>query len=110
VPLDPAQVQAAKDAGRIVVKPQDGGKVRHLISPYLQPGDSLTADLDPAASTALGLGVDTYLDKPEEPVTLALQMGTLPDGAVYPAQTTLEAKAKSITVVVQDSGYRPVSR
>jgi len=32
----------------------------------------------------------------------------LNDGTSYPAQTTLEAKAKNIKVVVQNSGYKPM--
>jgi hypothetical protein len=110
VPPDPAKIQAAKDAGRIATNPQAGGKVRLVISQYVKPGDALTIDLDAAANQLLGLGINTYLDKPDEPVTLAVQMGALPDGAVYAAQSTLEAKAKNITVVVKNSGYRPASR
>ncbi len=106
VPPDAAQIQAAKDAGRVAVNPQ-GGKVSFVVSQYLQPGDSLAIDLDPAANRLLGLHVKTYLDSPDEPVTLAVQMGALPDGAVYTEQTTLDVKAKNITVVVRNSGYRP---
>jgi hypothetical protein len=47
---------------------------------------------------------------PQDVVTLAVQMSSLPDGAIYAGQTTLEAKAKNITVVVQNSGYRPVQQ
>jgi hypothetical protein len=110
VPPDPARIQAAKDAGRIAMTPPAGGKLSLVISQYLQPGDSLTLDVDPAANRLAGLGVNTYLDKPEDAVTLAVQMNSLPDGALYAAQTTLEAKAKNITVVVQNSGYRPVAK
>lgn len=110
VPPDPAKIQAAKDAGRIATTPQAGGKVRLVISQYLKPGDSLTLDVDAAASRLTGLGVNSYLDKPDEPVTLAVQMNALADGALYAAQTTLEAKAKNITVVIQNSGHRPAAR
>jgi hypothetical protein len=110
VPPDPAKIQAAKDAGRVAANPQAGGKVRLVISQYLQPGDSLSLDVDAAASRLTGLGVNTYLDKPDEPVTLAVQMNALPDGALYAAQTTLDAKAKNITVVIQNSGHRPVQQ
>ena len=110
IPPDPAKIQAAKDAGRIATNPQAAGKVRIVISQYLKPGDSLTLDLDAAASRLTGLGVNTYLDKPDETVTLAVQMNALADGALYAAQTTLEAKAKNITVVIQNSGHRPVAR
>jgi hypothetical protein len=110
VPPDPARIQAAKDAGRIAVEPQAGGRVRLVISEYLQPADALTIDLDPAASRLVGLGVNSYLDTPDDPVTLAVKMDALPDGATYAAETTLDAKAKNITVVIRNSGYRPVSQ
>jgi len=110
VPPNPQQIQAAKDAGRIAVTPQESGKARIAISQYLKPGDSLTIDMDPAAKTIVGLGVSSYLDTKEDVVTLAVQMNALPDGAIYAGQTTLDAKAKHITVVIQNSGYRPVQR
>jgi hypothetical protein len=110
VPPDPAKIQAAKDAGRIATNPQAAGKVRLVISQYLKPGDSLTLDVDATANRLTGLGVNTYLDKPDEPVTLAVQMNALPDGALYAAQTTLDVKAKNITVVIQNSGHRPVAK
>jgi hypothetical protein len=110
VPPNPQQIQAAKDAGRVAVTPQAGGKVHVAISQYLKPGDSLTIDMDAAAKTIAGLGVNSYLDTKEDVVTLAVQMNTLPDGALYAGQTTLDAKAKNITVVIQNSGHRPVQR
>jgi hypothetical protein len=110
VPPNPAQIQAAKDAGRVALRPQAGGRAQLEIAQYLQPGDKLAIDLDAAGHRLLGLGVDTYLGTPEDPVTLAVQMGALPDGATYAAQTTLDARAKHIRVVIQNSGHRPVSR
>ena len=110
VPPDPTKIQTAKDAGRIATNPQAPGKVRLVISQYLKAGDSLTLDLDPAANRLTGLGVNTFIDKPGEPVTLAVQMNALADGALYAAQTMLEAKAKNITVVIQNSGHRPLAK
>ena len=110
VPPDPAQIQAARDAGRLTVTPQPGGRVRLAIAQYLQPGDALTIDLDPTGNRLLAVGVNSYLETPDDPVTLVVQMATLPDGALYAAQTTLDASAKNIKVVIQNSGHRPVSR
>jgi hypothetical protein len=110
VPPDPAKIQAAKDAGRVKATPQPGGAVSVAISDYLQPGDTLTVDLDPAASKLLALGVNTYLEKKEDAVTLAVKMNTLADGALYAAETKLDAKAKNITVVIQNTGHRPVQK
>ena len=109
VPPDPAKIQAAKDAGRVTVTPQAGGQVRLAIAQYLQPGDSLTVDLDAAASRLLGLSVKSYVDTPDDPVTLDVKMATLPDGALYAAQSTLDASAKKIRVVIENSGHRPAA-
>jgi hypothetical protein len=109
VPPAPEKIQAAKDAGHVKAVPQAAGAVQLAIASYLQPGDALTLDVDTATSRLLGLAVNTYLDKPEETVSLAVKMNTLPDGALYAAQTTLDAVAKNIRVVVQNSGHRPVN-
>jgi hypothetical protein len=110
VPPNPQQIQAAKDAGRVAVNPQAGGKVSLVISQYLLPGDTMTIDVDPATNKLLGLGVNSYLEKKEDAVTLAVQMTSLPDGALFAGQTKLDVKAKNITVVVQNSGFRPVQQ
>ena len=110
VPPNPERIQAAKDAGHISVTPQTDGRVHLVISQYLQPGDSLAIDVDKAAGRLLTLGVNTWLDKPDDTVTLAVQMNTLADGALYAAQSTLDAKAKNITVVIQNSGHRPIAK
>ena len=109
VPPGAQQIQAAKDAGRVAVTPQPDGTVRLLISQYLQPGDSLALDVTRAANALTGINVNTWLDKPEETVALAVRMATLPDGALYAAETTLDAKAKQITVVIQNAGHRKVT-
>lgn len=110
VPPNPQQIQAAKDAGKISANPQAGGKLTIAIAGFVLPGDALTIDVDPATNRILGLGVSTYLDKKEDAVTLAVQMGSLADGAIYAGQTKLDAKAKNISVVIQNTGHRPVQQ
>jgi hypothetical protein len=110
VPPQPDKIQSVKDGGRVAVNPQAGGTVRVEMKQYLKPGDLLAIDLDPAANRLLGLNVNSYVDEPDEPVTLAVQMATLPDGALYAGKTTLDAKAKNIQVVITNSGHRPVAK
>ena len=66
--------------------------------------------MDGTANRLLGLNVNSYLDKPEDTVTLAVQMTTLPDGALFASETTLDAKAKNIRVVIQNSGFKPAAK
>ncbi len=108
VPPDPAQVQKAKDAKNLAVAPQPDGKVRLAFKDYLQPKDMMNIDVDAKAALLSAISVATYLEKPEDTVTLDVRFGTLADGTSYTAQTTLEAKAKNIRVVVENAGHRPL--
>ena len=110
VPPNPADIDSAKKRGKVAVKPAEGGPVRLEFTDYLKPGDLLAVDVDAAANRLVGLSVNTYLDKAEDAVTLKVGFAALPDGTNYNAQTTFEAKAKNITVVVQNSGHRPVGQ
>ena len=107
VPPGPQQIQAAKEAKRIAMNPQPDGKARLVISQYLKPGDSLTIDMDPPRNRG-GSRREQLRREAGRAVTLAVQMASLPDGAIYAKQTTLDAKAKNITVVIQNAGHRPV--
>jgi hypothetical protein len=108
VPPDPAQIQKAKDANNLKVLPQPDGKLRLEFQNYIQPKDMMAIDVDAKAALLSALRVATYLEKPEDAVTLDVRFGTLADGTSYTAQTTLEAKAKNIRVVVDNSGHRPL--
>ena len=110
VPPDPAQIQKAKDAGQMKVQPQPDGKVRVEFRNYVQPSDQMSIDVAAKAALLSGLSVATYLEKPEDAVTLNVRFATLADGTSYTAQAALEAKAKNIRVVVENSGHRPLAR
>jgi hypothetical protein len=109
VPPKPDRIQAAKDAGKLALRPL-AGRVRLEFTDYLLAGDLMAIEVDPATDSLLGLSVATYLDKPEDKVTLEVREGALQDGTTYTAQTTLDAAAKNIRVVIQNTGYRPVSQ
>jgi len=108
VPPDAALIQKAKDAGRLQVQPAQDGTVRAEFKDFVQPGDGMGISVDAKALLLSALTVSTYLDKKEEAVTLDVRFGTLADGTGYAARTTLDAKAKNIRVVVENSGHRPV--
>jgi len=110
VPPNPAQIQKAKDAGHMQMQPQPDGKLRVEFRNYVQPNDQMSIDVDAKAALLSGLSVATYLEKPEDAVTLNVRFATLADGTSYTAQTTLDAKAKNIRVVIENSGHRPLAR
>jgi len=110
VPPTPADIDSARKREKVALRRGPGGVVRLEFTDYIKPGDLLAVDVDGAANKLVGISVNTYLDTPDDAVTLNVGFATLPDGTNYTAQTTLDAKAKRITVVVQKSGYRPVGR
>jgi len=109
VPPDPAQVQKAKDAGKMMVRPPEQAKIRIEFPDFIQPSDLLAIEVDAKALLLSSIRVATYIEKPEDAVTLDVRFGTLTDGTSYTAQTTLEAKAKNIRVVIENSGHKPLA-
>jgi hypothetical protein len=110
VPPNPDDIENAKKGGKFAVRPGQSGRARLEFTDYIKPGDRLTIDVDAAANRLVGLNVASYLDTPEDAVALSVEFGSLDDGTSYTTQTTLDAKAKQITVVIQNSGYRPLGR
>lgn len=109
VPPSAELIQKAKDAGKLSIVPQPAGRVRAEFKDFIQPSDTLWIEIDPAAGRLSAVTVATYLEKPEDTVTLAVRYGALADGTSFAAQTSLEAKAKNLLVVVQNTGHRPVA-
>lgn len=105
-PPDQAKIQAAKDAGRLSLTPLPGQRVRLTFTDYVKPGDSLALELDLASNRPLEAKVSSHLDSKADAVTLDVKFATLDNNATYTATTVLNAKAKNLTVNVQNSGYR----
>jgi hypothetical protein len=110
VPPSPSQIQKVKDAGGLALRKTPQGGARLEFTGYLQPGDVFAIDLDAAANRLSAISLATYLDTPDEPVTLAVRFATLDDGTSYAAQTTLDAVEKHIRIVIENSGHRPIGR
>ena len=107
VPPNPAKIQAAKEAGKVTIELLEPGKRARLnFRDYEKPGDNLGVEVDLVNNRPLGVKVSTYLDDAKDAVTLDVRMGQLNDGTTYPSENTLDAKAKSLKVTVQNSGYR----
>jgi hypothetical protein len=110
IPPDAARIEQSRGAGKFTLRPGADGRVGLEFGDYLKPSDRLTVGLDPQANRLVALDVASYLDDRDDAVTLAVQFAALPDGTTYAAQSTLDAPAKNVRVVIQNSGYRPLAR
>jgi hypothetical protein len=110
VPPTPDGIDRAKSAGKLAIRPGQSGLARLEFADYIKPGDMLAIDVDAAANRLAGLSVASYLDKPDDAITLGVRFGALLDGTSYSAETTLDARAKNLRVVLQNSGHRPMAQ
>jgi hypothetical protein len=107
LPPDAVKVQKIYDAGKSgfhVLEP--GKKFKIDLPDYHIPGDMLSISVDKLLKQLTAVDVQTYLDSPADKVIFNLQYKTLPDGTQYPATTTLQANAKNIKIVIENSGYK----
>jgi hypothetical protein len=110
VPPNPAKIQAAKDAGKMAVQPSSAGGARIEFKDYVKPKDLLAIEVDPSGTRLSNITVASYMDSPDDAVTLNVVFAALEDGTSYTSKTTLDAKAKNITVVVSNSGYKKMAQ
>ena len=106
VPPSAALIQKAKDGGKLQVRPPQDGKIRAEFRDFVQKADLMAIDVDAKALQLSGVNIATYLEKPEDAVTVDVRYATLADGTNFVAKTTLDAKARNITVVIENSGHR----
>jgi hypothetical protein len=107
IPLNPTTIQAARHAGRVsVVGLQLGKRARVSVLDYYKVGDQVGIEIDVAKNRVVRVTVTSYLDNITDVVTLDATMSQLSDGTAYPSAIMLEERTKSLSVAVQDTGYR----
>ena len=109
VPPDPGLIQVVIGAGKASLAQQGPGLVAFKFPDYLKAGDALTLTLDSSLKAMRQIGVATYMDDPSKPVTLQVQMASLPD-ASYPGSVTLAIPASQIEVRITNSNYQKLAR
>lgn len=110
IPPVPDLIQQSINSGKLGIQVlQPGRMVRLTFAGYLKPGDSLGADIELPTNRLLAVTVASYLDSPQDAIALNVTMSVLPDGTIYPARSSLDAKAKGLNVTVENAGYRRIA-
>jgi len=105
VPPDPGLMQVVVNGGKASLAQQGPGVVALKFPDYQKAGDALTLTFDTAVKALRQMSVTTYLDDPSSPVTLQVQMASLPD-ASYPGAVTLAIPGSQIEVRITKSNYQ----
>jgi hypothetical protein len=108
VPPEGSQMQASFQAGKAAIQPTPGGVVTLVFHDYAKAGDSVSVTFDMGTKKIQSYDVNTYLDAPEDVVTLKVVFNSLPDGTNYVNQSVLDATAKQVQIRTTSSGYNKV--
>lgn len=107
VPPDSTLIQKSYQSGYAAIYPTQPGKATTIaFGSYLKPNDSLQLGIDTANNKIMSVQIQTYIESPEDSVSLNVFYSTFPDGTIYPSRTVLNAPAKQIQVTMENSGYR----
>ena len=110
IPPVPGLIQQSISAGKLGMQMLDPDRrVRLTFGDYLKPGDSLGVEVELPTNRLVGMAVSTYLDSAKDPIALNVTMSVLPDGTIYAAESKLDAKAKGISVSIENTGYRRIA-
>ena len=109
VPPDPGLMQVVIGEGKASLAQQGPGALALKFPGYQKAGDALTLTFDAALKVMRHLSVATYLDDPSSPVTLDVNLQSLPDGTNTPASVSLKIPASQIEVRIKNSNYQKVA-
>lgn len=109
MPPNPQKMQEAFQDKKVSIARSEG-LADLVFKDYALPGDSMTIGVDQATKKIHTLKVHSYLDTPQQPVTLLVEFSSLPDGTNYPLRTTLDAQGKQINVVNTNTNYRKIGQ
>jgi hypothetical protein len=104
-PPDPQMMEMSFQAGKAAVDAASGGLA---FADYAKPGDRVTLTFDPAAGKIRSFNVTTYLDGPNDLVTLNARFATLADGTSYLDESLLNATAKDVRIRTINFGHQKV--
>jgi len=77
---------------------------------YAKAGDALTLTFNSTVKTLQQMDVDTWLDEPENAVTLRVTMAALPDGTSHPATVVLAMPKRKVEVRITESNYQTLAQ
>jgi len=110
VPPSPDKMQVVMNAGTASLSQAGPGALALKFPGYEKSGDALTLTFDTAVKALRQINVATWLEKPEEAVTLNVTMQSLPDGLSYPGAIVMSIPSSNIEVRITKSNYQKLAQ
>ena len=110
VPPSPDKMQVVMNAGTASLSQAGPGALALKFPGYEKAGDALTLTFDSAVKALRQITVATWLEKPDEPVTLNVTMQSLPNGTNYPGSIVLSIPSSKLEVRITKSNYQKLAQ
>lgn len=105
MPPDAAKLRAAASAGQIAFDHNGTSGDTFIIDNYVKRDDRFTITVNHSTMQLAAVAVKSWLDKPKDAVSGHIRFSRLPDGAVYPAFSSVNVSAEHLTMTTVTSNY-----
>ncbi|MGL2963544.1 hypothetical protein ACSVH2_06955 [Flavobacterium sp. RSB2_4_14] len=107
LPPNPDKIQAIYASGAVSIQVLEPNKKFKLNFPnYNEKGDMLSVTLNKETKKLKAIDVSTTVEGSKEKAVFNVTYKDLPDGTQFAETTTLDAKEKSVKIVIKNSGYK----
>ena len=104
---DPGRLQQLYEQGNVLLGSAGASnEVKVVIQGYQKPGDSVTLVFNKAQQAIQSLQISSYLNDPQDAVTISAQYAQLPNGPNHVATMIVNGISKQLTVNIQNSNYQ----
>ena len=110
LPPSPDMMQVVMNAGTASISQAGPGRASLKFPGYAKANDALTLTFDSTVKALQQIDVQTWLDEPDNAVTLKVTMNALPDGVSYPGTLVLGMPKSSIEVRITKSNYQKLAQ
>ncbi len=109
IPPDPGLMQVVMNAGTASIAQAGPAAIALKFPGYAKAGDALTLTFEKAVKTLRQIDVTTWLEAPDNPVTLRVTMQALPDGTSHPGSIVLRIPDSKLEVRITRSNYQKLA-
>ena len=110
LPPSPDMMQVVMNAGTASISQAGPGRVSLKFPGYAKANDALMLTFDTTVKAMQQIDVQTWLDKPDNAVTLKVTMNALPDGVSYPGSVVLGIPKSKVEVRITKSNYQKLAQ
>jgi hypothetical protein len=104
---EPGRFQQLFEQGNVLLGSAGApNEVKVVVNGYLKPGDSVTIIFNKQEKAIQSLQISSYLNDPQNVVTISAQYARLPDGPNHVSSMIVNGVSKEMTVQMQNTNYQ----